>query len=75
MLGCRDRNIKNSFLSPFNTLPGLNKFRQDSMLDSGIVLDCYGIRKGTAVDVLFLSNVDKTILGKINGVQYQVHAL
>lgn len=45
------------------------------MLDSGIVLDCYGIRKGTAVDVLFLSNVDKTILGKINGVQYQVHAL
>ena len=44
------------------------------MLDSGIVLDFHGIRKGTYVDVLFLSNVDKTILGKFNGVQYQAHA-
>jgi hypothetical protein len=60
---------KNSFLSPFNTLPGLYKSRQDIMLDSGIVLDFYGIRKGTDVDVLFLSNVDNIILGKFNGVQ------
>jgi hypothetical protein len=48
---------KNSFLSPINTLPGLYKYRQDTMLDSGIVLDFHGIRKGTYVDVLFLSNV------------------
>ena len=65
---------KNSFLSPINTLPGLYKSRQDIMLDSGIVLDFFGIRKGTDVDVLFLSNVDKTILGEFNGVQYQAHA-
>jgi hypothetical protein len=32
------------------------------MLDSGTVLDFNGIRKGTDVDVLFLSNVDKIIL-------------
>ena len=44
------------------------------MLDSGIVLDFHGIRKGTYVDVLFLSNVDKTIIGKFNAVQYQAHA-
>jgi hypothetical protein len=44
------------------------------MLDSGIVLDFYGIRKGTDVDILFLYNVDNTILGKYNGVQYQAHA-
>lgn len=44
------------------------------MLDSGIVLYFYGFRKGTDVDVLLLSNVDKTILGKFNGVQYQAHA-
>ena len=65
---------KNSFLSPINTLPGLYKSRQDTMLDSGIILDFHGIRKGTDVDVLFLSNVDKTIIGKFNGVQYQAHA-
>jgi hypothetical protein len=35
------------------------------MLDSGTVLDFNGIRKGTYVDVLFLGNVDKIILGKI----------
>jgi hypothetical protein len=64
---------KNSFVSPFNTLTGLYKSRQDIMLDSGIVLDFFGIRKGTDVDVLFLRNVDKTILGKFNGVQYQAH--
>ena len=44
------------------------------MLDSGRVLDFNGIRKGTYVDVLFLSNVDKIILSKFNGVQYQAHA-
>jgi len=43
------------------------------MFDSGIVLDFNGIRKGTDIDVLFLRNVDKTILGKFNGVQYQAH--
>ena len=64
---------KHSFLSPFNTLSWLYKSRQDSILDFGIVLDCFGIRKGTDVDVLFLSNVDKTILGKFNEVQYQAH--
>jgi hypothetical protein len=41
------------------------------MLDSGTVLDFNGMRKGTDVDVLFLGNVDKIILGKFNGVQYQ----
>jgi hypothetical protein len=56
---------KNSFLSPINTLPGLYKSRQDTILDSGIVLDFHGIRKGTYVDVLFLSNVDKTIIGNL----------
>jgi len=65
---------KNSFLAPIDTLPGLYKSREDIMLDSGIVLDLYGIRKGTDVNVLFLSNVDKTILGQFNGVQYQAHA-
>ena len=65
---------KNSFLSPINTLPGLYKSRQDIILDSGIVLDLHGIRKGTDVDVLFLSNVDKTIIGKFNNIQYQAHA-
>ena len=44
------------------------------MLDSGIVLDFNGIRKGTDVDVLFLRNVDTIILCKFNGVQYQAHA-
>jgi hypothetical protein len=44
------------------------------MLDSGTVLDFNDIRKGTYVDVLFLGNVDKIILGKFNGVQYQAHA-
>ena len=44
------------------------------MLDSGTVLDFNGIRKGTDVDVLFLSNVEKIILSKFNGVQYQAHA-
>jgi hypothetical protein len=43
------------------------------MLDSGTVLDFNGIRKGTYVNVLFLGNVDKIILGKFNGVQYQEH--
>jgi hypothetical protein len=65
---------KNSFLTPINTLPSLYQSRQDIMLDSGIVLDFYGIRKGTDVDILFLYNVDNTILGKYNGVQYQAHA-
>jgi hypothetical protein len=65
---------KNSFLTPINTLPSLYQSRQDIMLDSGIVLDFYGIRKGTDVDILFLYNVDNTILGKHNGVQYQAHA-
>jgi hypothetical protein len=36
------------------------------MLDSGTVPDFNGIRKGTDVDVLFLSNVDKIILCKFN---------
>ena len=36
---------KHSFVSPFNTLTGLYKSRQDIMLDSGIVLDFYCIRK------------------------------
>jgi hypothetical protein len=65
---------KNSFLTPINTLPSLYQSRQDIMLDSGIVLDFYGIRKETYVDILFLYNVDNTILGKYNGVQYQAHA-
>jgi hypothetical protein len=65
---------KNSFLSPINILPGLYKSRQDIMLDSGRVLDFHGIRKGTDVDVLFLSNVDKTIIGKFNAVRYQANA-
>ena len=65
---------KNSFLTPINTLPSLYQSRQDIMLDSGIVLDFYGIRKGTDVDILFLYNVDNTIIGKYNGVQYEAHA-
>ena len=52
---------KNSFLSPFNTLPGLNISRQDSILDSGIVLFCYGIRKGTDVDVILLNVMEFNI--------------
>ena len=65
---------KNSFLTPINTLPSLYQSRQDIMLDSGIVLDFYGIRKGTDVDILFLYNVDNTIIGNYNGVQYEAHA-
>jgi hypothetical protein len=65
---------KNSFLTPINTLPSLYQSRQDIMLDSGIVLDFYGIRKGTDVDILFLYNVDNTIIGTYNGVQYEAHA-
>jgi hypothetical protein len=45
---------KRSLLSEISTLPGLYEPREDIMLDSGQVLEFYGIRKGTDVDILFL---------------------
>lgn len=64
---------KRSLLSEISNLPGLYEPREDIMLDSGQVLDFYGIRKGTDVDVLFLYNIDHTIIGHFNGRFYDAH--
>lgn len=64
---------KHSLLSETSTLPGLYEPREDIMLDSGLVLDFYGIRKGTDVDILFLYNIDHAIIGHYKGLLYEAH--
>lgn len=63
---------KHSLLSE-TTLPGLYEPLEDIMLDSGLVLDFYGIRKGTDVDILFLYNINHAVIGHLNGIFYDAH--
>ena len=65
---------KRSSLKPVPTLPGLYIGREDLMFDSGSVMHLFNLRKRTDVDILFLHDIDKTVLGNKNGFNVEAHA-
>ncbi|XP_053394331.1 uncharacterized protein LOC123524946 [Mercenaria mercenaria] len=56
------------------TLPGIYLGRNDIMVDSGTVLGYFDLRRRTDVDILFLNDIDKSILGNHHGMNIQAHA-
>ena len=65
---------RRSSLKPIPTLPGLFLGRDDLMIDSGSVLHLFNLRELTDVDILFLHEIDKRILGKKNDFRIEAHA-
>ena len=65
---------RRSSLKPILTLPGLFLGRDDLMIDSGSVLHLFNLRKLTDVDILFLHEIDKRILGNKNNFRIEAHA-
>ncbi|XP_045159219.2 uncharacterized protein LOC123524803 [Mercenaria mercenaria] len=63
-----------SSITPISTLPGIYVGRDDVMIDSGTVLGLFGLRKRTDADLLFLHDIDKSLLGKQDGITIQAHA-
>ncbi|XP_053394329.1 uncharacterized protein LOC123523536 [Mercenaria mercenaria] len=63
-----------SSIASIKTLPGICMGRDDVMIDSGTVLGFFGLRKRTDVDLLFLHEVDKALLGNGHGISIQAHA-
>ncbi|XP_045159481.2 uncharacterized protein LOC123524927 [Mercenaria mercenaria] len=63
-----------SSITPVSTLPGIYVGRDDVMIDSGTVLGLFGLRKRTDVDLLFLHDIDKSLLGSRHGISVQAHA-
>ena len=61
-------------VSSVSTLPGIYIGREDFMIDSGSVLNLFDLRRRTDVDILFLNEIDESILGNYHGVNIQVHA-
>ncbi|XP_045159496.2 uncharacterized protein LOC123524935 [Mercenaria mercenaria] len=60
--------------APIKTLPGIYIGTDDVMIDSGSVLGFFDLRRRTDVDLLFLNDIDKSILGNHNGIPIQAHA-
>ena len=73
-LGIAKELAKRSSLEPVSTLPGLYIGREDLMIDSGLVMHLFNLRKSTDIDVLFLRDIDKRILGNKNGFNIEAHA-
>ena len=73
-LGIAMELAKRSSLAPVSTLPGLYIGREDLMFDSGSVMHLFNLRKRTDVDILFLRDIDKRILGNKNGFNIEAHA-
>lgn len=65
---------KRSSIEQVNTLPGIYIGRDDVMVDSGTVLHLFNLRSRTDVDIVFLRDIDKRILGKENGFGLEAHA-
>ena len=60
-------------ISMVNTLPGIYIGREDFMIDSGTVLNLFNLRNRTDVDILFLKEIEKSILGSRQGVNIEAH--
>ena len=73
-LGIATELAKRSSLEPVTTLPGLYIGREDLMIDSGSVMHLFNLRNRTDVDILFLHDVDKRVLGNKNGFYIEAHA-
>lgn len=65
---------RRSSLKAIPTLPGLFLGRDDLMIDSGSVLHLFNLRNRTDVDILFLHEIDKRILGNVNDFRIEAHA-
>ena len=73
-LGIARELATRSSLEPIPTLPGLYIGREDLMFDSGSVMHLFDLRKRTDVDILFLHDIDKAVLGNENGFHIEPHA-
>ena len=62
-------------IKPISTLPGLYIGRDDIMIDSDSVFHLYNLDNRTDVDILFLHEIDKNVLGNRNGIHIDGHAL
>lgn len=65
---------RRALLNPVKTLPGIYVGRDDLMIDSGSVLHLFNLRERTDVDVLFLHDIDKRILGTQKDIRIEAHA-
>ena len=65
---------KRSSLERIPTLPGLYIGRDDLMVDSGSVMHLFNLRNRTDVDILFLHDIDKNVLGNKGGLNIEAHA-
>ena len=63
-----------SSLKPINTLEGIYIGRNDIMIDSGAVLQWFNVRERGDLDVLFLNEIDKRVLGKLHDIYIEPHA-
>ena len=61
-------------ISQVSTMPGIYIGREDFMVDSGSVLNLFDLRKRTDVDILFLNEIDKSILGRSKTMNIEAHA-
>ena len=61
-------------LEPVPTLPGFYIGRDDVMIDSGSVMQIFNLRNRTDVDILFLHDIDKKVLGNKDGFNIEAHA-
>ena len=61
-------------ISQVSTMPGIYIGREDFMVDSGSVLNLFDLRKRTDVDILFLNEIDKSILGSSKTMNIEAHA-
>ena len=73
-LGIAAELARRSSSQPVPTLPGLYVGRDDLMIDSGSVMHIFNLRNRTDVDILFLHDIDKKILGNRNGFHMEAHA-
>ena len=73
-LGISTEAAKRSSLEPVPTLPGLYIGREDLMIDSSSVMHLFNLRNRTDVDMLFLYDIDKRVLGNKNGFHIKAHA-
>ena len=63
-----------SSLEPVPSLPGFYIDRDDVMIDSGSVMHIFNLRNRTDVDILFLHDINKKVLGNKNGFNIEAHA-
>ena len=73
-LGIATELAKRYSLEPVATLPGFYIGREDLMIDSDSVMHISNLPNRTDVNILFLHDVDKKVLGYTNGFDIKGHA-